>query len=368
MRKLRLSSPRHSLPKATQAANDAGKMHWSALIANLSQVAMLLLVTFGYFYTVRPVDRLGLLEEKTAKLELEASDSAKEIAESRGKLQSLAAARDGLASTNAALRREQAKLETSVSQLGSSATALRADLINAETSTSLQRSQIRDGQRTLLLQIASFRWWRDTINDQVRGSIFYKADEGDTLAKWAAEPTPPQPADRVIAVIDEELSGGTFFGLPEPHDISRSLLLELRAGVDGARDRLACPSVDRRQWVKGWETAKAAYDHSLPECTDWLMKRTAAREGWTPAELEAYLRSASGKRDMTSSRISCETSAGLHQKMQFVRAWDALQKPCTDRLMYADNVGLGSHDALAPFPDLSPPTWEPAWYLESFPK
>jgi hypothetical protein len=57
----------------------ASNESWSAKLGAWSQIGMLLLVGFGYFYTVRPAFQYQLLQEQAAKLEIEKLESKKQL-------------------------------------------------------------------------------------------------------------------------------------------------------------------------------------------------------------------------------------------------------------------------------------------------
>lgn len=60
---------------------------WSTRIANLSQLGVLILAVFGYFYTVLPVYQKSLLDEEIAKKTLELESKDKKISDINQKLE-----------------------------------------------------------------------------------------------------------------------------------------------------------------------------------------------------------------------------------------------------------------------------------------
>ncbi|HHA2022737.1 TPA: coiled-coil domain-containing protein [Enterobacter ludwigii] len=71
---------------------------WFARIANLSQLGVLILAVFGYFYTVLPVYQKSLLDEEIAKKTLEIEKKDKQIAAINKKLEERASELESLSS------------------------------------------------------------------------------------------------------------------------------------------------------------------------------------------------------------------------------------------------------------------------------
>src|SRR5665213_235397 len=81
-----------------------------ALAANVSQIGILALAAFGYFYTVRPVYQRDLLEEEVAKATLRLDRTNAELSSAQDELKKTSAdlkvARTELAATHSAFSKE----------------------------------------------------------------------------------------------------------------------------------------------------------------------------------------------------------------------------------------------------------------------
>lgn len=71
--------PADSIHTSSSINEKVSNESWSAKLGALSQVGMLLLVGFGYFYTVKPAFQYQLLQEQAAKLEIEKLESKKQL-------------------------------------------------------------------------------------------------------------------------------------------------------------------------------------------------------------------------------------------------------------------------------------------------
>ena len=60
-------------------------LHWSTILSNLAQVALLIVITTGYFYSVRPLAQKELLAEQVSGLALERTKLESHVNELEGK-------------------------------------------------------------------------------------------------------------------------------------------------------------------------------------------------------------------------------------------------------------------------------------------
>lgn len=87
---------------------------WSTRIANFSQVGVLALAVFGYFYTVLPVYQKSLLDEEIAKKTLELENKDKKIAEINKQLEERASVLKSLSDEVSAAKKDAATAKTNL--------------------------------------------------------------------------------------------------------------------------------------------------------------------------------------------------------------------------------------------------------------
>lgn len=109
-------------PQLFQLVSDTSQIDkWLGRIANASQVGLLILAAFGYFYTVIPVYQKSLLDEEIAKKTLDLQKKESELAQKSSELASLTAAvgqmRGSLSRSQAEVGRLKGNLSEQYSEL-----------------------------------------------------------------------------------------------------------------------------------------------------------------------------------------------------------------------------------------------------------
>jgi len=288
---------------------------WGGRAANWSQVLTLLLLGFGYFYTVRPVYQKDLLEEQSAKLQMEkeklekqnslAFDEAKKMQASLSELQTR---REALRQQNSDLQIQQNSLSREVRKLRQSSRVLDQQLRILNSQNTNQRGQLLESHKTLLKNSLLY-WSKGVLADR---DILPFSSGNEAVDRWVNE-VPLQPAQVVLGVIDKEIADQSYFGLPAPQDISKQVVEEFRQGVLTHKDGLMCPNVDRRAWKESWLRTRQRY---------------AERES---GEL-------------------------------FDRAWRNIEEACQARLFDAAEIALGGTPELPSFPSTEPPAPKEKWF------
>lgn len=346
---------------------------WSNRIAQWSQVAMLSLVGFGYFYTVRPVYQRDLLEEQTAKLQLEQQslqrlneESTARLKRSEKSLSSLLEKRTDLEDQIRKLQARQARSQVELQTLKRSSAISKAELHRLTALNKTQDRQIVENQLRLFRETGSWAWTRSYLSDG-HINVFVAADP-DKIDKWSRESL-SQPIDEIIKAIDVELSSGDYFSLPEPHSVSRSIILDFRGKILAAREHLLCPAIDRSAWAKAWKNAQRANLETGDDCVAMHVNHTAQEEGWTRSQLASWKKSAQYKSYESSYLAACKVMSNYHADRLIADAYEKYESPCRNRLFYAQDIADGSLDRVEPVGSPIPPSpelkWFSGWYNSS---
>lgn len=362
-RQLRLAAKAKKGKQSPESAKNhsSGLDRVSSLASQWAQVLTLALLVFGYFYTVRPVYQKEVLEEESAKLRIENSHIKREVAASirrvsviQDEMRQLENNRRELLSNSTAIQNQNRLLSSQQATLQQEANEASGRLVNLQQ---LTNSQIEEAQTTLLQSRFSLHFWSE-IDAFSRAFLEAKPQELEEWFKGRQE----QPADIISKKIDEELSKETYFGLPEPHSISRKIVQKIKIGVAAHRADLTCPEIDRDQWSRAWHAASSTYARSIDDCVHFHMQHTINSEGWTEKQGVGWLKSNQGQSFKKSFRATCEVSAGYRQNRLFHERLSEYDRACRARLIYADNIALGNKVDLDPFPSLLPPTPDPRWF------
>ncbi|WDJ46370.1 hypothetical protein JH286_16160 [Xanthomonas campestris pv. campestris] len=337
---------------------------WGGRAANWSQLLTLLLLGFGYFYTVRPVYQKDLLEEQSAKLQIEkeklerqnalAFSKAKTMQESLSELQTR---REALQQQNSDLQIQQNSLSREVGKLRQSSRVLDQQLAILNGQNANQREQLLEGHKTLLK--GSLLYWARGVLDDRDILPFSGGNEG--VNRWVNK-VPLQPAQVVLGVIDKELADKSYFGLPAPQDISKQVVEEFRQGVLTHKDGLMCPNVDRRAWKDAWLRTRQHYLSQLSECVDAGMVSVYRDQGFNLAQFPTLRRTTNWKRQADILANSCRIVAEREAGELFDQAWRGLEQACQARLFNAATIALGGTPELPKFPATEPPKPSEKWF------
>lgn len=350
----------------SSAASSGSNSHFgidrvSSLASQWAQVLTLALVAFGYFYTVRPVYQKEVLEEESAKLKIENSQTKREVrlaaqrvAAIRHEMQRLELEKTNLLQESHAFKEQNKNLSAQKLLIENAAKAAGIKLSSLEKLTD---AQIETAQTNLLLNTFSLHFWGEI--DAIRRPFLDEKTE--TLEAWFKSEQ-IQPAEVIVQRIDKELRDQTYFGLPQPHSISKRIIERIRSGVIAHRAELTCPTIDRKSWSKAWQEAGAIYDRSINDCAEFHLQHTIKSEGWNAKQASGWLNGAQGEAYKQSFLASCEVSAGFRKAKLFDERLTQYDSACRARLIYADNIALGKKVDLDQFPSLLPPSPEPRWF------
>ncbi|MDX6083761.1 hypothetical protein SIL81_19965 [Xanthomonas campestris pv. incanae] len=337
---------------------------WGGRAANWSQLLTLLLLGFGYFYTVRPVYQKDLLEEQSAKLQMEKERLEKQNSLALAKAKSMQAVlselqtrREALQQQNSDLQMQQSNLSREVGKLRQSSRVLDQQLATLNGQNADQREQLVEGHKALLK--GSLLYWARGVLDNRDILPFSGGDEA--LNRWVNK-VPLQPVQVVLDVIDKEISDQSYFGLPAPQDVSKQVVEEFRQGVLTHKDGLTCPNMDRRAWKESWLRNRQRYLSQLSECVDAGMTSAYQDQGFNLTQIPVLRKTASWKRQAEILAISCRIVAERESAELFDRAWRNIEQACHARLFNAAEVALGGTPELPSFPSTEPPAPKEKWF------
>ena len=341
-------------------------------LSHWSQVAMLGLVAFGYFYTVRPVYQKERLEEEVAELQ-EASATAIREAE-LAKLQTskleesvklLSERERELQNAEALLTEEGRVLRLRLSEMSSEANRLASSLDDLRKTAVVQRESIRAAHTAILndrLQMAFGHRMLQVSTERLE----YFEDEDDALDEWVALPQ-FSPFAEAIAIVEREISSGRLFELPEPHDVSLELVEDFQRRLIASQSRLECPQINKSRWRDSWIRLRAEYRQTIPACVRMHVDRVAHQEGWTDRQLSSWLNNEQGRRYAESAQHSCGVMAGYELQIAFSKARQEIEGACLAALNNAVAIVNGEKE-LERAGSLEPPSPDLNWYRDWYEK
>lgn len=228
--------PADSILSSFAVESGGSRESWSAKLGAWSQIGMLLLVAFGYFYTVRPVFQHQLLQEQAAKLEIEKLEIERGLAELN---QEKAEAENDLVSLRDALEREKVERKK---------LAIRLD--NARAKEKLARKQAQDIESKVAKELKALeaaRWelllldfmFAHSLPELHRLSSGWGKSERMDQYILAQQNSWPHPYEDLAVAVDQvsEKNGGK-------HEFPKEYIDELRAFVEARKSELRCEVPD----------------------------------------------------------------------------------------------------------------------------
>jgi hypothetical protein len=349
--------------------SDSWLDRWFSRASNFSQVLMLLLVAFGYFYTVRPVYQKDLLEEDLAKLTLDADRIAKQnkAAEVRStRLQteifSLQAERQQLIDQRKLAFSANEALAAQSRALKEKTNALDQELGRTTELNSRQLAQIKANQAAML---------RSNLNLFLLPSVMDRDGDFDSLPfgdrsdqeKWVHKDI-KQPFQLLLDLIDGEISNQRFFGLPEPRSVSREVVEDLRTRVQLVSKSLTCPTADKRAWLGEFRRQTKEANETIDECVEFHIHHFSQAEKWSIAQLRHAQTSDAWKSWRADTARKCDVMASYHVERRFNDAWEKFMGPCTKRVFYGVLVADGINKELEAFGPATPPSFDATWFRD----
>lgn len=239
----RLPPRHHSFPQAVTRGSDssAGPSVVDKVlhrVANFSQLGLLALGVFGYFYTVVPVFQNQQLQEQAAKLELEKADAVRQLA-------FLVSQQNKVSSEIERLQVEWSREKARNSKLVESAALASQREVTAQRSS----EQAQEALRRQLTAIDVARWELVMV-DWSFAYYFGRLNRGRDLYETTDERRPgafilgadkewPRPHEDLQVAIDIAEKRGAA-----ARDIPTSFYEELRTRVSEGRNDVACTRPD----------------------------------------------------------------------------------------------------------------------------
>jgi len=221
-----------SIHPSSSIKEKASNESWSTKLAAWSQIGMLLLVGFGYFYTIRPAFQYQLLQEQAAKLEIEKLESKKHLTNLKiAKTQ----IENDLHILKETLTREEAKRQKLLTQLKQEQVNVdlaKKQIQEIKNKVSKELKALKKTRWELLLLDFSDAYWLPEKN-----ALFSRLNKTEEFDEYLLnqQKSWPQPYENLCMAIDQ---------IDEKNKISnkfpKEYLTELHKIVDTQRSTLKC--------------------------------------------------------------------------------------------------------------------------------
>ena len=345
------------------ASNDS-VVRWSGVVASWSQIVMLIVVVFGYIYTVRPVFQKELISEDLARLQIEKNKWEGEISGQKIELEKrvnkiaemdVELALLSKAKKNLEQSQLQAEKELNLALKKSKEAQKKLSASNAAYTDSVQRLvQLRKSEVTGSGKVSEPI--RNVINKTFSGEIFIadkKLQIADGLKSTYLDPL------KAVELQLSELERGVLSASPGAASVvEKQLLSEYKAGLSLREKYLLCPVPDFNSWQDSFVKALSKIDSNIQYCEDMRFENLRAEQGWSKKELENFRGGKQGDEYQASYAVACKTYLPMAVTKYFTEAWNKFEEPCVVRYVSVGDIVLGgkSVELLPPVMPFIPPS------------
>ncbi|MBZ0334402.1 hypothetical protein [Marinobacter sp. AL4B] len=338
---------------------------FSTIFANLSQVLMLAVVLWGYFYTVVPVFQKEKLTEDLARLKIEKSrweqeiDSyANKIQRTQEELSSLESDRDELENELIRIRSEKQQTEKALEQLAIREQTSREKLKTTAEALADAEDQLYEQQRRRLLgKIPLSMEFVFLVNNT--GNVFsiFKRDSVNAVAD-ELKAAFIQPIRFVEKKLDELKEQANSASSEIYRNVQLRLLDEFKTGIQENASVLQCPEPNFQSWEAEFGRALTMGDEMVERCIDFHFKVRGEKEDWSQREISSLKSSDFWGEQRRIYSHSCSVAIDYKISELYRERWSHVNEPCEERLRRISSIALVPESTLSltPFRDMSPPS------------
>lgn len=370
----RFLGKQRSNAKLTPPSRSTGSLSWlektlssTAIIANVSQVFMLVVVVFGYFYTVRPVFQKEVVSEDLARLQIEQRKLQQQMDKQTESLAAGEARNEELVDQRSAIEGQIATLNQKVIDAEKSArdATRRAGNAAAEAKTAestlsmLQTQHYGLKVQSLLGELTLPSSMIQILNRS--GSTYnlnvFEADEASSVAD-KLKSLELQPLDLAKATLAQLRTEAAKQAHAPGAALDALLARNYQEGLTRHTEDLTCPTPAYADWQLAFQTAVHASEGNIQKCVSEYWAKRTAKEGWTPSDVRSLQKSDFWKGQELSYRASCEVGYSYILKTTFLDAWAKADEPCEERRMFVNKIVMGAptKSKLKPMTVAAPPS------------
>lgn len=337
----------------------------SAIFANLSQVLTLVVIVWGYFYTVVPVFQKEKLTEDLARLKIEESRWKNEIERykrniymTQGELSLLESEKNELESALDRIGSEKEQAEKSLERLSNREQRSKKKLQATSDALAEAERQLYEQQRMRLLGKTPVTMERIYLINNAgkdfnifdRGSVSQVADRLS-----AAFVRPAEFVDKKIQNLEEQANAVSS---KIYRDINLRLIDEFKEGIRRNASVLQCPEPNFEYWESEFEAALALGDEMVEDCIEFHFQVRAKKRDWSRGERASLKKSKYWDDHRRAYSGSCSLAIDYELSNIYRERWSHVNEPCEERLRKVSSIALESQSVLKlmPFRDMSPPS------------
>ena len=342
-------------------------LSYSGGIANVSQVFMLVVVVFGYVYTVRPVFQKELVSEDLARLQIEQRKLQQQMDKQTESLVAGEARNKELVDQRSAIEGQIATLNQKVVDAEKSARdAMRragkavAEAKTAESTLSMLQTQHYGLKlQSLLGDLAMPSSIVQILNRS--GSTYtlkvFEESEASSIAQ-KLKSLELQPVDLAKTTLSQLQAEATKQARAPSAALDALLARNYQEGLAKHTEDLTCPTPAYADWQSAFQSAMQASEGNIQNCFSQYWAERTTQERWTASDVRSLQKSDSWKEQEGSYKASCKVSYRYIVYTAFQHAWEKADEPCDERRMFVNHIVMGApiESKLKPMTVATPPS------------
>jgi|1_EtaG_2_1085319.scaffolds.fasta_scaffold00001_537 hypothetical protein len=340
----RISNKKPASISGTQKTDKKSLAKIPQIMANISQVLMLIAVIWGYQTTVKPIIQKEKLAEDIAKLQLDKEELENNIRDYKFYLEESERKYSGLVQKKAELEENIIVAKTELTEKERRLSALEDRLINSqeklqesiESLVSAERS-IYEKQKSFILGDAfmPIEVWRSISSSHEYLEIF-KSENTENIAELMQEMF-PNPTEIIPDKIQELRKNIDQSKNSAEKKANQLILIEFEQGLINNREKLQCRVPDFEKWEVAFSEALLNPEYK-EICVENNWKRRAKRENWTPEYLSTLKGTAFWKSQEEVYKSQCERSSHFSIERIFTDAWSEIHMQCKKKIMSLSSI------------------------------
>lgn len=342
-------------------------LSYTGVIANVSQVLMLVVVVFGYVYTVRPVFQKELVSEDLARLQIEQrklqqqmDKQTESLAAGEARNKELADQRSAIEGQIATLNQKVVDAEKSTQDATRRAGKAVAEAKTAESALSMLQTQHYGLKlQSLLGDLALPSSVVQILNRS--GSTYtlkvFEEEETSSIAQ-KLKSLELQPGDLAKTTLSQLQAEATSQAQAPSAALDVLLARNYQEGLAKHAEDLTCPTPAYADWQSAFQSAMQASEGNIQNCVSEYWAERTTQEGWTPSYVRSLQKSDFWTEQERSYRASCKVSYSYTVQSAFHHAWDKADEPCDERRMFVNHIVMGApiKSKLKPMTVAAPPS------------
>lgn len=334
------------------------------VLSNWSQVVMLLVVLYGYVYTVLPVVQKEQIAEQLAELELEKkswdkqfNEAAHEIEQKNIELKLLLNSKQQLLSDIKSLNKEKEKSRLNLEKIKKEYNRTNMELNKSKASINIATNDLLVQNRESLL--GKDRLPENLIviinNSTTSYGIFDFEDENSIKKKLEEVYLSP------LKYANKNLTD-LYNSYKSAKGVNRAakykLYIQYKDGIEKHQMNLTCPMPNFEAWEASFIESKSVKKSLVTSCVNNAFNERIKDEKWSQDQVSELKDSAFWPEQEKSYNRSCVFDVKYKIEELFRKEWEKVDEPCKERLLNLNNIILDDYkpSKLKPFTDVTPPS------------